>query len=296
MCIRDRILSGCVTPGTPFFGPTEQASAADVVIIQQLQALPDEVTPGGSTQVIAWLKNLGREDVTIKTVELYDYCKGVWTLQSQPENPGTLHPYEARRLTWKLTASDVKFRTSCEFKVRIRYNYNTISYTTIKFINYEEMQKQLELGTFKPEAGEIQIGSGPIKPILKVQDQQPIPVEKQQASFSVMLIFENHGSGFPITENQNEEIAIDLNKVEFQMQNTQDLKGQIINQLKKCIDGYKKNNPKLNFIKATTPPVLCDINIQNANVPLETSVVIPVKISYDYEFRSFIPVTIQPPI
>jgi len=298
------ILSGCVTPGLqlPFFGPPTTEYENDVIIIQQLQALPQEASPGQTIQVVAWIKNLGRTPVNNIEVELYDYCEGTWTFKKVGGGSpcGTtkekktcvkvnLQPYEAKRIVWELTASDVKFRTTCDFKVRVIYNYETTSYTTIKFINYQEMQRQLAEGTFKPGAGEIVLGEGPVKPILTTQEEQPIPVgEGGQQMMTLVLTLENRGSGF-VEDNQ-----IDIGEIKFSSQSGYpEVKG-ILNKLN---DGCKKTWGKtVTFIGKSTPPLICQDTPTISTPQPEASISIQTTVSYTYEFRSSIPVTIQPPI
>ena len=101
---------------------------------------------------------------------------------------------------WTLIANDkdkIPLETSCNLKVYVQYPYRTKSITSITFVDYVEYQRQLNEGKFTPITSYITEGYGPIKPYLTVEDQQPIPVKNGVASTTTLAFqFKNKGSGF----------------------------------------------------------------------------------------------------
>ena len=82
--------SGCTVPilnieipGLPdipgFGGPTVVQYEHDIVVIESLEAIPAEIDAGQTTNIVAYIKNLGDKSIEKPiNVNLYDYCKGLF--------------------------------------------------------------------------------------------------------------------------------------------------------------------------------------------------------------------------
>ena len=193
--------SGCTVPilniDIPGLGgPNVVQYEHDIVIIKSLEAVPNEIDAGGTAKILAYIENKGDKKVGPVTVDLYDYCKGLFepkvlTCGNQPGTErqgetscsiGEMLPGEIVPVIWSVCqnrAEAVKVRTVCPsdgLKVLVRYPYETTSLTTISLISLEEMQREMIERTYKPVESYIALGQGPIKPYLTVEDKQPVPV------------------------------------------------------------------------------------------------------------------------
>jgi hypothetical protein len=191
----------------------------DVLVISTLDAVPSTVSTGQQFRLSAWIENRGGETVPQKNegltqpvkIKLYDTCEGLFkeikvTCPNLQETPSTecqidsILPKQKIPVFWTLTARDSKeipLETSCNLKVYVQYPYRTKSITSINFIDYVEMQRQMDTNSFKAVTSYITEGYGPIKPWLTVEDQQPIPVKSGTKSTATMAFqIKNQGSGF----------------------------------------------------------------------------------------------------
>ncbi|MEM5797816.1 MAG: hypothetical protein QXP39_02895 [Candidatus Aenigmatarchaeota archaeon] len=291
MCI-----SGCISDLSflPFFGPQTTQYENDVIVIKSLQALPAKVAPGQSTKIVAWVENRGSTKIDDVKVELYDWCEGTWSLTSNKENTISLLPKETKQIEWMLTASKgIKFATTCPeggFKIKATYNYTTTSYSTIEFIDYTEMQARLSAGTYRPSPGALTLGFGPVKPILTTQEQQPIPVDpKNRQPFTAILTIENRGSGF-VKDN-----TISTDNINFSTTSQRSDAENITKKLNECKKKWGENKI-IRLIQERTSLLVCE-NITPLNFQQPTiSMSITTNVSYEYEFRAQVPVTIEPAI
>jgi hypothetical protein len=231
--------SGCTIPllnieipGLPDFpglGPTVVQYEHDVIIISSFEALPSEIDAGQTSRLLAYVENIGEETVENVEVDLYDYCKGLFTPRivtcgdkeiayaegiekTNCEIPKILAG-QTVPVIWSVCqnrADPVKVRTQCPkegMKMLVKYPYHTWSVTTIELIDLEEMQRELTERTYKSVESYIGIGQGPIKPYLTVEDKQPVPVfdidpggtytdpNVPNARTVLKLVLKNMGSG-----------------------------------------------------------------------------------------------------
>ena len=85
------LTSGCSIPGFEWLTGDEVTEYEhDILVIQDLRAIPDDVSPGQEFKIISYVQNIGLETIpqtgTNKlsskfddksiVIELYDYCKG----------------------------------------------------------------------------------------------------------------------------------------------------------------------------------------------------------------------------
>ncbi len=286
------LLSGCTIPGIgtlPFFGPATTAYENDVIIIKELSALPEKVAPGQPVKLVAYVQNVGNVLVDKITVELYDYCPG----QFSPKDPRQFNPKyttenflpgQIKSFEWELTAAQLKLPTTCQMKVRANYSYTTQALSTISFIHYTEYQRLLSEGKFSPRQPYIAQGYGPIKPILSTLEQQPIPV-LEGSTFTATFEIENRGGGF-LEKNQ-----IEADKISFSSLSKEDeeKEGSIANKLNEC----KKQWGTIELVQQRSARLACE-GIPTPKVATETTITITTNISYNYEFRKDVIVTIQP--
>ena len=157
------LTSGCTLPGG-FCIPgltCEQViiETPDVIVIESLQALPNNVVPSGTINLVAVVSNVADIDAEIKNMDkiyliLYDYCEGLFDIATvngaEPISKIgkaefndkqavkiSLLRGEKQQIEWVLKAKDrshVPVKTECELKVLALYPYATKSITTLHFI------------------------------------------------------------------------------------------------------------------------------------------------------------------
>lgn len=299
-------VSGCTVPGIgleiPFIpdiiGGVDVSYENDILVIKSLQAVPDRISPGQKTKLIAYVQNTGSETMEDVEVELYDYCPGVFG-EPEVKKPGEkgyssgssvtiakMLPEETKEVSWKLEAKEVQLLTTCPrdgMKVKVKYPYETTSVTTISFMNAEEMQRRMEEGKFETKKSYIALGQGPVKPVMKVMDTQPVASDSKKTAVSVEI--ENRGVGF-VQESRVRVVDVTGPK-------GSPIPGEIYSCLK---DRYSNGGIKL--IQKKSPKIICqDISIPGkASEETEYTEHIELTISYDYEFRKSVRVTVYPKI
>jgi len=331
------LTSGCSIPGFEWLTGDEVTEYEhDILVIQDLRAIPDDVSPGQEFKIISYIRNIGLETIPqegddgIKhvdnkiVIELYDYCRGAFEIVGT-ENKGMKCPGEPKidrtsgtascivdkilpgqtiEVDWTLRAnSDIKVKTTCPvdgMKILVRYPFKTTSLTTISVMNAQEMQRQIEEGTFQSRGSSITAGRGPIKPFITVEDQQPI--SQGSGSTVISLQVENKGSGFlatPITEGEdsgrssvilNNQIEITM-PPEFSIADGGDCNFQASQ------GTYKPKDPDgIRLIYGKSPKMFCSMAIKDNITPKEVTLHATVDVEYEYEFRDSVMVTITPKI
>jgi hypothetical protein len=297
-------VSGCTSlpgnfciPGLTCGATNEETN--DVIVIESLQAFPSEVTDSGTIKLSAIVSNVAsinaEQKIVDVTVELYDYCPGIFKIISGKSIiPIRLLRGEKKQLEWTLQAADSKtipVKTECTLKVRAKYRYSTTSITTLHLIDNKEMQRMLADGTYEAVGSYQSVGYGPIKPYINIEDEQPIPVENGKPvniAFSIQLV--NRGKGFL----SGTDYSIEGNKFKIEsVERTSDLKSA----LDACKSQYLNiNNNQIKFIKGESAIIPCSVSISNiGNVPIETTKTVKASIEdYDYEFRQEITVKVNP--
>ncbi len=186
-------------PDLPGFGPTVVQHEHDILVIKSFEAVPDEIDAGQTSKLVAYIQNVGDATIPNVHVDLYDYCEGLFTprvLTCGPEQRavtlGTqgdtecdiarILPGEIVPIIWSVCqnrADPVKVRTVCPpdgMKMSVKYKYTTTSITTVSLMSLSEMQRELIERTYTTTESYIALGQGPIKPIITVEDKQPVPV------------------------------------------------------------------------------------------------------------------------
>lgn len=330
------LTSGCTIPGLgielPFFGgPQVKEYEHDILIIKSLQAIPPTIAPGQQVRLITYVQNIGKEKIPQEdgkkvVIELYDYCDGLFTLKENAINcPGKedinndehragceidkILPGQIVEVDWVLEANkDIKLETICPLdgmKIMVKYPYITTSLTTITLINADEMQRQIEEGSFQRKESYIVAGQGPIKPFLYVEDAQPISQESQTTVFSLQI--ENKGSGFLAKPDGSKDIVIPQEKVGIKMPDKfkeTDAKECNFKQGSATIKGKNKignyipaDEEGIRLIFKKSPKLLCEFNIPQPgtlNIAKETTLHATVDIEYEYEFRASVKVVVSP--
>ncbi len=300
------LVSGCTVPGTdidiPFIpsiwpGADVETFENDVIIIKSIQSIPSEIAPAQRTKILVHVENRIDKEVDSVTVELYDHCPGSLKL-AEGDNPhiiGKLLGREIREVSWTLEAEpDIKLVNTCPkdgVKVRVKYPFTTISSTTISFINEVELQRRLEAGSFRNIPSNIKLGEGPVKPILTIEDAQP--VSTGSGSTVIALQLENKGSersGFV------KDSKIPTSNINFVSNGFPTIAAE----LKTCIEGLESKELKL--IQRKSPKIPCRISIpEDAKQKIESSDTIFAFLGepdeqngYEYEFRKSVIVTVRP--
>lgn len=300
-------VSGCTS--LPFLGGGTISYDNDIVVIRELSAVPQTIGKGQTLKVLAYVENVGDKSLGkgadvegSVSVNLYDYCSGLFTIQSSACGGvasgqsaecafDKMLPKETKLVEWVLKPSeDTKLTTKCTLRVAARYPYETDGVTSITFINPNELERQLQQGTFKPLSSTNSLGFGPIKANFEVRDQQPIPASRTSAQTPVytpvFLQIENRGSGFLAPQPDGKSV-IKSGQV------TLDVAGLALN-APNCRWTATGISEDVTLIKSKAAPVLCEIVAPSEDaVPKELTKQLGVSIKYDYEFRKEIQVTVE---
>jgi hypothetical protein len=340
-------------PDFPGFGPTTVQDTHDIIVIKSMEIVPDTIDSGQTAQVLAYIQNVGDTtvggDVVDGTkrgvdVDLYDYCEGLYTptlltcgiqqFNKQGETKCTIDkilPGEIVPVIWSVCqnrAEPTKVRTVCPtegMKMSVRYHYDTTSITTISLIGLSEMQREMIERRYDTDNGYISLGQGPIKPILTVEDKQPIPVydimpgssqtnaDVVNARTVLKLQLQNKGSGqldskmnvkIGDTSNTREVIAIPGSNIKMvsgivKEKATDDTKNLPILSEADCffMSGGWASEP-VRMIGTESSPYYCIIDLSGfkGKVTMTTSRRIEVNVAYDYLVTKSAMITIDPKI
>jgi hypothetical protein len=290
------MVSGCTT-GIPFldgiFGGGRTVSYEnDVIVITSLSALPNQVKTGQNMNVYADVKNVLKAgtktpddevaDVSV-TVELYDYCPDLFELDGDPKITETLSPQETMPFQWKLTAREgTKLQTYCDFKVRASYSYSTEALSTLTYISQEEIDRKMRQGESYSRQGTVTLGTGPVKPYLEVQDNQPVITSD---SANVQLVVKNMGNGFVVPKEVDGKTKSQVAMSLFELPG--DL--NVVNS--ECDIGV--GMPPIELIKKESSPKTCKVSTMNDDI-IEQTYTMKIVVDYNYEFRKDVKVTLNP--
>ncbi|MBN2043227.1 MAG: hypothetical protein JW754_05495 [Candidatus Aenigmarchaeota archaeon] len=222
------LVSGCTIPGTTidipfipnFFGPNIQEETHDVIVIQNLQAIPSaEVRSGQTVTLRAFIKNqqnpeLGPKGnvkiVLYNTCELFDvdtrssFCTmGKEVSMQKDQISGAYYctiekmfPQSTAVAEWSLKARDVKVQTPCRIGIMAQYTYFTPTTYRITFINKQELERLVTQGKSAGVSGiEGVAGEGPVKTFMEVPNQPIVYDTNDGGSGILSLWIENKGFG-----------------------------------------------------------------------------------------------------
>ena len=331
--------SGCTVPvlniqipGLPdipgFGGPTVVQYEHDMVVITSLEAIPAEVDAGQTVRLLAYIENRGDTTIPDVVVDLYDYCQGLFepkvttcTGTKDASKPmctiSKLLPKQTLPVAWTLAQKGppVKLKTICPpdgMKVSVTYPYATSSLTTITLIGKDELDRTLEERTFKSTESYIVLGPGPIKPMITVDDKQPIPVFKDARTVLAFQI-SNKGSG-RLASTVNEPIPPGSPTGTTQQTHVGIVKGDVtITGIGPAAGNLKpitgpdelcfvenSNNLKedVRLIGKDSSKMLCKIDLSGLEdeVTKTASKHVEAKVSYKYSFTKSVMVTVNPKI
>ncbi len=338
------LVSGCTIPGMPsgFCIPGLTCGATveethDVIIIESLQALPNNIPPEGTIKLVAIVSNVADVKAEIRDVDvyvqLYDYCSGLFKEPTKQTQQIKLLRGEKKQIEWTLQALPktwVPVKTECTLKILAKYPYATKSITTLHLIDYAEMQRRINEGTYKEIGSYTSVGYGPIKPYITVEGTQPIPVENNKINTVLSLQIKNRGKGFlstpyckdeaeckkyrcPSTAKGNDDAGPIIRREQVKVtsvakdQISQDISGILHKDGAKndalddfftstCAAGDYKDQAYVKLIKKESTPMPCTVTrTLSGNVPVESTKTLQAEISnYWYEFRKEIKVTVEP--
>ena len=337
-------------PDIPGFGDTVVQQEHDVIVINSFDAYPDEIDAGGTTKLIAYIQNIGDADVYNVQVDLFDYCQGLFTPRlltcgpeeyqvlagDNPDTPGyqgytkcnikRILSKQIVPVIWSVCqnrAEAVKVKTVCPpdgMKMSVRYNYTTTSLTTIQFISLEEMQRQMIERTYDTTNSYISLGQGPIKPVVTVEDKQPIPVFSvnpgglntnqgvPDARTVLKLQLKNMGSGqldtkVPVTmESGGTRDVVGIKESSVKVSLTDDVKPIDTKDEPMSDACYFMSSAwgddVVRLVGKESSPYYCKIDVASlkGSVTTETSRVIRASVSYDYLLTKNVFVTVNPKI
>ena len=348
--------SGCTVPvlnvqipGIPdipgFGGTTVVEHEHDVLIIKSMEIVPDVVDAGQVTRVVAYLQNVGDSTLENVEVDLYDYCEGLFIpkLISCPNRAagsdslhrqdttkcvvGEILPNQIVPVTWSVcqnTAAPVTVKTVCPpdgFKMYAEYNYKTSSITTISLIALSVLQQELIERTHKSTGSYIALGQGPIKPVITVEDKQPIPVfnimpgidtsssrtDTDVPNSRTVLKFQvkNYGSGELATETIPKAsvkitgLGTDTGLKPYEQQTYTGVGVDDANYMCAFFDrGTTNFKNDLRMIGKESSPYLCTIDLSSltGKVSKTTTRTVRAEVSYRYRVKASAMITIDPKV
>ena len=231
-------------------------------------------------------------------------------------------PKQTIPISWTLRAKDAKaipLETSCSLKVYVQYPYETKSITSTTFVDYVEYQRMLNENKYSAITSYITEGYGPIKPYLTVETTQPIPVENkvyqtEKPTFQIGFQIKNQGSGFLSVLDQATGVKIKNDDIKIQSNTgligtttkTYDL-GCLVSVK---INGKTNRGSCTSTTSPTTDKGIGDVQLIGKESPKQifpivspyenkiekvATYYVTTAISYMYEFRKEIKVTIKPP-
>lgn len=291
---------------------------SDVIIIKDLSATPSTISAGQQTRITANIQNQGNtpiENFGPVTIKLFDYCDGLFEIRDI-ECPDTdsvssdlsecsidsMLPQEIRQVSWILVPDpELKLPTTCPqdgMKVFVRYPYITNGLTTITFINPLEYERRLQDGSFTPTQSNIVAGEGPLKAILRVEDQQPIQAWKTDTeqtnipTTTLTLQIENDAQGFPVSFIDEETgNSYHVNKDNIAVAFPEGLEADSSG----CRFASGTPDEHVRLIGDQSPKIICEVKIPDeTQVEKETTRTITVEMSYTYEFRKSVKVDVEP--
>ncbi len=287
------VLSGCIgqnieyPPELPWSQPP---SESDALIIKSIQSIPDEIVPGQRAKILVYVEN--RIDNPIKNIsaELFDYCQGTFTIveeeSQQHQTIDRLLGREVRELSWIIEAEEeIRLQNVCPadgVKVRVSYPFSTVSSATISFIDENEMQRLFEEGKFRNIPSNIQLGAGPVKPKLTVQDAQPVSTGSKTTVIGLQI--ENVGNGFL------RDSKISKSQIKFESAGLPPVSAQ----LESCIGSLETDEIRL--IQKKSPVLPCEISIpEDVKGKIASSDTIFVELrNYEYEIRKSVIIRVKP--
>lgn len=313
------LVSGCTIPGTDILIPWGNtiSQGNDVVIIRDISATPSTVTAPQPVRLTAAIQNQGTKQFPLTTlnsiapttqppvgltefvvVELYDTCQGLFTdvkvecpSDSTPTtnslscNIKKLLPKETKEISWILTPDEkIKLITPCELKVAVSYPFVTDGLTTINFINTKEYERQVAQGTYTTKTSTVSLGEGPVKVWYEVKDKQPIPAAPISANnpiIPVNVMIDNMGNGF-VKENTVSWLGTDYDLT------------QALFKTGKQSDCEFLSTKTIKLISGERELPCWIKQLTDNDVDKETTNQLTARISYLYEFRDKVTVTIEP--
>ncbi|MFH1364869.1 MAG: hypothetical protein ABIH52_04430 [Candidatus Aenigmatarchaeota archaeon] len=286
----------------------------DVVVIKDLTAVPSKISAGQQTRITAYIQNQGGAEMEdAVTVSLYNYCKGFFEIETLecPGTPdtttletctiGSLFQDEIKQVSWILSPDkDIPLPITCPedgMQVYVRYKYKTNGLTTITFINPTELERQMQQGTYKEISSTTITGKGPLKAILMVEDQQPVPASRAGVgtTTTISLQIKNQGNGFPVSfkpDPQKTEEA-HISKEDITVYFPRGEEALTMTDTCRFKNGHPEDDIKL--INRESSKMLCEINtLTEDQVAKETTRTITVDMEYEYEFRDSVKVEVTP--
>jgi hypothetical protein len=329
-------------PDFPGFGTPVIQDTSDIIVIKSMEIVPDTIDSGQTAQVLAYIQNVGDKTVGSDNtgddvkVDLYDYCEGLFTpklITCGAEQAGRtgltatecrirrILPGEIVPVIWSATqVGGVNVKTVCPtegMKMSVRYHYKTTSLTTISLISLAEMQREMIERRYDTDNGYISLGQGPIKPVLTVEDKQPVPVfddsgvasADAKARTVLMLRLKNMGSGQldskKIVDGRS-VIAIEGSKITVRGigNGASDLKpvapttGDEVPCIFAAGGGSQWSSELVRLVGKESSPYYCKIDLSSlaSKVTTTTSRHLEVDVEYDYLITKNALVTIDPKI
>jgi hypothetical protein len=178
-------------------------------------------------------------------------------------------------------------------KALARYPFSTTSITTIELINHKELQQQIEQGTLKPVESYIIRGEGPVKPILTVEDKQPVAItgddQNPRGTTVVALQIENTGSGFL----KDGEISKEKIRIDFRTDKIKPQEGGECT-LEEIGNNVYRPKEDVVFIRDKSPKLFCVLEITEYVPKITTNTITVTITDYEYEVRASEKVTVEP--
>lgn len=312
------LVSGCTIPGLEWLFPGPSSEANDVVVIKSLQVTPAaQIEEGQSIHLYADVENIEEPGYpAAKNVQLviYDYCQNLFDTPKANCPSGTstlanegvgcslndLKPKEIRTVDWTIKAKKIPVTQTCDIKLKVTYDFSTKGATRIVFIDPEELSARIRRGeSWKVSASET-LDYGPVKPYVTVMDQQPVPFSSldQPAGATIKVQIKNVGGGYvskiPYDGNNQGNVLKDTQDLEIKLSQESD-PGSSSPQQTGCVFEKDGDKDEIELIQKQSSPLICRVTPSGgAAIGTEKTFHIQSQVSYTYEFRKEVKITVKP--
>lgn len=291
-------ISGCVNSNIPLLGgigtlePQTVEQSEDVLVVENLKAIPSQVYTEGIFSVVFLLKHQGDPETSESAdnvqVEIYD-----WGLCNPTDENvknviikdlGSFLPGQSEYIEAEFQAPTnreiAKMQATCPISFKVKYDYTALTQVEAKVISENRRRTLERLGKFNYYTPRQSVGLGPVKIYFRFSEPQPFISDR---TVKVFIKVVNKGNG-----------KIEGGKIEkgkFTIEFPSDFKG--VDCIKfDCKNKKCTNTEPIDFIGDETNEIVCDVTLPKGVE--EKTYYITAKLDYTYSLDNRIEVPVLP--
>ena len=264
-------------PNLPFLNVPSQSvtsgiEASNEDIYVNVNALPTEVSGGGSITLYFQIMNKANYNLEDVSLNLYDPC--VFNNGESKENPiGPLKPNRTSSWSWPLQSDIITLNRDCELKFTVSYKGKFTFYQDVAVLSQPEYNTRLLQGTLKNIPITSSFSSSPLQIFPTFTEEQPL---LDGSNYDMKINYAYAGNGF-----------INVTDVEIKVPDNL--------QVSSCKDytgtGTLSLNKILKFINKKASSSLCTFTTKASQLIDIKSLTITA--TYIYTIDSSVPVTVK---